>query len=154
MAVRACRTCTFTFSAVVAWPGRRGDSALDRNFVWAQIQIRQKKPTPNLPPMNQNQSQAKESVGCWLILGIALGLGGMFYTFIFVLGMYLLLTRLRPGACFEFMRVLLVEWLSFKFFIRYYARTFLVLITFWNQSLWRVLQSFCYSLKSEFGHGV
>ena len=41
----------------------------------------------------------------WTILGIALGWGGMFYTFVSVLGIYLLLTRLRPGARFELMIV-------------------------------------------------
>lgn len=40
-----------------------------------------------------------------MILGIMLGLGGMFYTFIFVLVMYLLLVRIRPGIRFELLLV-------------------------------------------------
>ena len=38
MAGRACRTCTFIFSAVAAWPGRQGEIVADRNFVRAQSQ--------------------------------------------------------------------------------------------------------------------
>ncbi|MGA2241510.1 MAG: hypothetical protein ABSH11_05675 [Verrucomicrobiota bacterium] len=56
--------------------------------------------------MNQSQPQInKLAMLYWTILGIALGWGGMFYTFVSVLGIYLLLTRLRPGARFELMIV-------------------------------------------------
>ena len=58
--------------------------------------------------MNQSQPQTdKLAILYWMILGFmfAMGRSGTFYPFISVLGMYLLLTCVRPGARFELVLV-------------------------------------------------
>jgi hypothetical protein len=51
--------------------------------------------------MNQSQPQInKLEMLYWIILGIALGRGSMFYTFVSILGIFLLLTRVRSNAHF------------------------------------------------------